>query len=276
VPNRIQQIEPVMKTKLIDNNTNINPDNHINPVVNPVVNPIVVNPVVNPNVNPNVNPVVKRITPSSTDGTSPVYQRKAPMTQMSPAIANKNIEAYKSPLPRQSSINHIENINNSNNNSNNNTPHMKNYKKINTPLPSIKNNNNNINNNNVHISDKYQKIKLYKEQLLDVISQLEKDEEKEIRLYNKNNPKMANHKDKSSLGSNVMTLNNNNNYNNNNNNMINSKLNKNYKDDNNDFDYNLNEADYEAILSDSKAFVKNNNKSHGIANFLKNFKSRQN
>jgi len=245
-PNRIQQIEPIMKTKLNDDTP---------------LNPAPVN---------HVNPVVKRVASISHEGSSPAHQRKAVVMPMSPSLANKNVEIHKKPLSRQSSVtrNEIQN-HNSNNNSNNNTPLMKNYKKTVTPLPSIKN-------NNEHISDKYQKIKLYKEQLLDVLSQLEKDEEKEIRLYNKNNSKMPNSKDKSSHTSNVLTINNNTNLNINSN-MINSKLSKNNKDPNyTDFDYNFNESDYEAILNDSKSFVKNSNKGHGssITNFLKNFKSR--
>jgi len=216
-----------------------------------------------------VNPVVKRVASISQDGNSPVHQRKpVAAMSMSPSLANKNVEIHKKPLSRQASATRNEIINNSNNNSNNNTPLMKNYKKTVTPLPSIKN-------NNGHISDKYQKIRLYKEQLLDVLSQLEKDEEKEIRLYNKNNSKMPNSKDKSSHTTNVLTINNNTNLNINNK-MENSKLTKNKDPDYTDFDYNFNEADYEAILTDSKAFVKNSNKSHGssITNFLKNFKSR--
>jgi len=209
------------------------------------------------------NPVVQRVMPMSPAGNSPSYQRKAIIMPNSPALKNNNnnnnMVEYKSPV--QTRINNYSNDltqqRHSNNNSNVNTPVMKNYKKT------INNNNA----NNTHISDRYQKIKLYKEQLLDVLSQLEKDEEKEIKNYNKNNSKMTHHRNKSSLSNNVT---------NNNNNIISSKLSKNQKNDNTDFEYNLDEADYEAILSDSKAFVKNNNRGHSnsITNFLKNLKSR--
>jgi len=148
---------------------------------------------------------------------------------------------------------------NSNVNSNNNTPIIKGIKKI-TPHP-YSNNNENQN----HISDKYQQIRAYKEQLHDMLNQLEKDEEKELNKYNKNLVKTSHSRSRSNNVMNNPNLNNNVILNNN-------KLNKNIiKDDINDFEYSLDEKDYEAMQTDSKIATKTNRRN--ITNFLKNFKA---
>ncbi|KAL6624005.1 hypothetical protein LY90DRAFT_673381 [Neocallimastix californiae] len=148
---------------------------------------------------------------------------------------------------------------NSNMNSNNNTPIIKGIKKI---APHYHSNNNE---NQNHISDKYQQIRAYKEQLHDMLTQLEKDEEKELNKYNKSMAKTSHSRSKSNNIMNNPNLNNNVVMNNN-------KLNKNInKDDIYDFEYSLDKKDYEAIQTDSKIATKNNRRN--ITNFLKNFKA---
>ena len=237
-------------------------------------------PEVEPNLPIGNSPAYQRktiVVPSSTQvyqgktivvpSSNPVYQGKTIVVPLSsPVIINNKRLEYRSPSTIKKKNNIMNNINN-NINDNSNSPVIRNIKKT-TPLPYS-----DINDN--HISDKYQKIRAYKEQLLDVITQLEKDEEKELNKYNKNNTKSSHNRSKSNQNNNNNTITK---TNLNNNIIINNNYNKSNKNNNkeDDFEYidsNFDEKDYETILTNSKAFIKSN-RSRSITNFFKNLKSR--